>query len=165
MPKFKVRIKSFKVPIVFLIDGILATLSFFVIYSFASQKDAEVQSWKDGTMVVKLGKLEQQLTEKDKEIEKLKSKEKKIRLHTKRDWFERCCRLEYKSISLGLENIDLKKAQNQTAIAELNNILDTFAIFVNEEKESMVSPDGNGNLSLLEYIEKRIDTLKGDSKC
>lgn len=52
--------------------------------------------------------------------------------------------------------------QNQTAIAELNNILDTFAIFVNEEKESMVSPDGNGNLSLLEYIENRIDTLKGE---
>lgn len=51
---------------------------------------------------------------------------------------------------------------NQTAIAELNNILDTFAIFVNEEKESMVSPDGSGNLSLLEYVENRIDTLKGE---
>ena len=32
-----------------------------------AEKDAEVQSWKDGTMVIKLGKLEEQLAEKDKE--------------------------------------------------------------------------------------------------
>ena len=32
-----------------------------------AEKDAEVQSWKDGTMVVKLGKLEEQLAEKEKE--------------------------------------------------------------------------------------------------
>lgn len=53
--------------------------------------------------------LEAKLAESENEIERLKSKEKKIRLHTKRDWFERCCRLEDKSISLGLENIDLKQ--------------------------------------------------------
>ena len=34
-----------------------------------AEKDAEVQSWKDGTMVIKLGKLEEQLAEKEKEIE------------------------------------------------------------------------------------------------
>lgn len=37
-----------------------------------AEKDAEVQSWKDGTMVVKLGKLEEQLAEKDAMIEYLK---------------------------------------------------------------------------------------------
>ena len=37
-----------------------------------AEKDAEVQSWKDGTMVVKLCKLEEQLAEKEKEIQELK---------------------------------------------------------------------------------------------
>lgn len=57
----------------------------------------------------KIEDLKTKLAESEKEIERLKSKEKKIRLHTKRDWFERCCQLEDKSISLGLENIELKQ--------------------------------------------------------
>lgn len=96
--------------------------------------------------------LKQQLEEKDKEIEELKKGIYKVTLGTTPS-----------------NQIDFTEnfyvIQNQTAIKELNNILDTFAIFVNEEKESMVSPDGNGNLSLLEYIENRINTLKGEHKC
>jgi hypothetical protein len=62
------------------------------------------------------------LAEKDEEIKVLKSKEKKIRLYTKRDWFERCCRLEDKSISLGLENIELKQ-QLAEKDAEIKNLV------------------------------------------
>lgn len=36
-----------------------------------AEKDAEVQSWKDGTIVVKLGKLEEQLAEKENKIASL----------------------------------------------------------------------------------------------
>jgi chromosome segregation ATPase len=37
-----------------------------------AEKDAEIQSWKDGTMVVKLCELEKQLAEKEKELEEVK---------------------------------------------------------------------------------------------
>lgn len=96
--------------------------------------------------------LKQQLAEKEKEIEDCNDEWTKI------------CDGKLETINrLIEEKHELKQSQTQTAIAELNNILDTFAFFVNEEKESIVSPDGNGNLSLLEYIENRIDALKGET--
>lgn len=91
-----------------------------------------------------ISQLKQQLAEKDAEIEDYK----------KMHW-----NMQYQHLQ------ELDELSKLTAITELNNILDTFAFFVNAEKESIVSPDGNGNLSLLEYIENRIDTLKGDTKC
>ena len=99
-------------------------------------------------------KLKQQLAEKEKEIEKCND-----------EWREICDGKLETINRLIKEKHELQQSQTQTAIAELNNILDTFAFFVNEEKESIVSPDGNGNLSLLEYIENRIDALKGEPKC
>lgn len=104
--------------------------------------------------------LQQQLAEKEKERheEWLNAKE----------WKWECDRLKKQLHTANQETLHFQNkyfAENQTAIEELNNILDTFAIFVNEEKESMVSPDESGNLSLLEYIEKRIDILKGEHKC
>lgn len=47
MSKFKLRIKSLRIPFIVLADVILATLSFFAIYSFASQKDLEIQEYTD----------------------------------------------------------------------------------------------------------------------
>lgn len=96
------------------------------------------------------------LTQKDKDIADLTlnlTKEK-----------ERSKRLNYEAQKY-YEDAYCNNFQNEKAITELNNILDTFAFFVNGEKESIVSPDENGNLSLLEYIENRIDTLKGEPKC
>ena len=74
-----------------------------------AEKDAEVQSWKDGTMVVKLGKLEKQLAEKEKEIEELKKGVYKVTLGTTPS-----------------NQIDFTEnfyvIQNQTAIAELEKV-------------------------------------------
>lgn len=47
MFKIKMRINSFRIPLIFIADMLLATLSFFVIYSFASQKDSGVQEYAD----------------------------------------------------------------------------------------------------------------------
>lgn len=74
----------------------------------------------------KITDLEAKLAEYEKEIKALKSKEKKIQLHTKRDWFERCCLLENKSISLGFENSELKQqlAKKDKEIEKLTEELD-----------------------------------------
>ena len=101
-----------------------------------------------------LKELKKQLEEKDVEINKLKTILSMQAVQVS----------EEQKLNLISTNC-IQYNPNQTAITELNSILDTFAIFVNEEKESMVSPDKDGNLSLLEYIENRINTLKGDSKC
>lgn len=100
---------------------------------------AEAERYKNEYQSLKgyIDQLKQQLAEKEERIGKL-------------------------NYEITMKNMDY---YIEGAIAELNNILDTFAIFVNEEKESMVSPDGSGNLSLLEYIENRINTLKGEHKC
>lgn len=101
-----------------------------------------------------------QINDFSREVHRLKEREKILekQLAEKEKFLERIMSGECIPANIAEKSL---KLSNQTAIAELNNILDTFAIFVNEEKESMVSPDGNGNLSLLEYIENRIDTLKG----
>lgn len=65
-----------------------------------AEKDAEVQSWKDGTMVVKLGKLEEQLAEKEKFLEKIMSG-------------------EYIPAKIAEKSL---KLSNQTAIAELEKV-------------------------------------------
>ena len=53
--------------------------------------------------------------EKDKEIEKLKTKQKPIVMHSKEDYFQRCNFLEE-------ENIKLHFAQKQLAIQELEKV-------------------------------------------
>ena len=120
---------------------------------------------------IKIADLETKLAEKDQAIESLQEINQSLGQTCNNDAKE-IERLREKENLLNLivdgyytpTNIVERQIRNQnkTAIAELNNILDTFAIFVNEEKESLVSLDGSGNLSLLEYIENRIDTLKGE---
>lgn len=59
--------------------------------------------------------LKQQLEEKEKEIERLKAKQKPIVMHSKEDYFKRCNFLEQ-------ENIKLQFAQKQLAIQELKKV-------------------------------------------
>ena len=47
MLKIKMHIKSLRIPLIIVADMILATLSFFVTYSFASQKDSGAQRYTD----------------------------------------------------------------------------------------------------------------------
>ena len=74
--------------------------------------------------------LQQQLEEKDKEIERLKTKQKPIVMHSKEDYFKRCKFLEE-------ENIKLQFAQKQLAITELEKmkiqLYDKIKIMNNEE--------------------------------
>lgn len=76
--------------------------------------------------------------EKDKEIEKLKTKQKPIVMHSKEDYFKRCNFLEE-------ENIKLQFAQKQLAIQELEKVKN----FV------------DGRTYCADYINKRIQELKG----
>lgn len=68
--------------------------------------------------------------EKDKEIERLKTKQKPIVMHSKEDYFKRCKFLEE-------ENIKLQFAQKQLAITELEKmkiqLYDKIKIMNNEE--------------------------------
>ena len=68
--------------------------------------------------------------EKDKEIEKLKTKQKPIVMHSKEDYFKRCNFLEE-------ENIKLQFAQTQLAIQELEKVKvslkDRISMMKNEE--------------------------------
>ena len=83
--------------------------------------------------------------EKDKEIEKLKTKQKPIVMHSKEDYFQRCNFLEE-------ENIKLQFAQKQLAIQEL-------------EKVKAKVRDVSGALALCEVevqIDQQIKELKGD---
>lgn len=59
--------------------------------------------------------LKQQLAEKDKEIEKLKTKQELTFMHSKEDYFQRCNFLEE-------ENIKLQFTQTQLAITELEKL-------------------------------------------
>ncbi len=47
MPKIKLRIKSLRIPLIFVADILLITLSFFAVYSFASQRDGTSQGFSD----------------------------------------------------------------------------------------------------------------------
>lgn len=112
-----------------------------------AEKDAEVQSWKDGTMVVKLGKLEEQLAKKDKEIEELRFRERNIN---------------------GL--IEQLPNQNQTAIAELEKAKE----FVTKKNQHKLELREQGNLTeygegsvlmceiLLDKLDQQIKSLKGE---
>ena len=99
--------------------------------------------------------LKQQLTEKYKEIEKLKTKQKPIVMHSKEDYFKRCNFLEE-------ANIKLQFAQTQLAIQELEKV--EKACFNQKELVDF------GNVAcfmvdvadILEIINNQIKELKGE---
>lgn len=104
-----------------------------------AEKNAEVQSWKDGTMVVKLGKLEEQLAEKSKEIEKLKELNQclvHLRNEEAEELDELINQLEDKEkeveelkkeirdelVDNNMAILELQQSQNQKAITELEKV-------------------------------------------
>ena len=114
-----------------------------------AEKDAEVQSWKDGTMVVKLGKLEHQLAEKEKEHKEAM----------------------YSALN---DFLQLRKEQNQTAIAELEKVkkLIRHKGFVLKMKPPITMPTTPMNEYLNEFMileddfnrifDQQIKELKGE---
>lgn len=111
-----------------------------------AEKDAEVQSWKDGTMVVKLGKLEEQLAEKEKEIEKCND-----------EWREICDGKLETINRLIEEKHELQQSQNQTAIAELEKLKKDFEYFGNLGDCEGWTPSEINN-----FIDQQIKSLKGE---
>ena len=83
--------------------------------------------------------LKQQLDEKDKEIEKLKTKQKPIVMHSKENYY-----------FLEEENIKLHFAQKQLAIKEL------------EKVKMMTEWKFNSVVDVVEYIDNQIKELKGE---
>lgn len=81
--------------------------------------------------------------EKDKEIEKLKTKQELTFIHSKEDYFKRCNFLEE-------ENIKLQFAQKQLAIQEL------------EKVKTITEWKFNSIVDVVEYIDNRIKELKGE---
>ena len=92
-----------------------------------------------------IANLRQQLAEKDKEIEKLKTKQKPIVMHSKEDYFKRCNFLEE-------ENIKLQFAQKQLAITELKKLKEEFNCFFSISIQQEMFD---------KYIDKQIKGLRG----
>lgn len=90
-----------------------------------------------------INKLKQQLEEKDKEIEELKTKQKLTFMHSKEDYFQRCNFLEE-------ANIKLQFTQTQLAIQEL------------EKVKMMTEWKFNSIVDVVEYIDNQIKELKGE---
>ena len=100
-----------------------------------AEKEAEVQSWKDGTMVVKLCKLEEQLAEKDKKYKEL----------------HEC----YCIILKDFQDLMMKEhSQNQTAIAELKQAKEYI-------HKNIFIMDGDDVDDLENYFTTRIKSLEG----
>ena len=134
-----------------------------------AEKDAEVQSWKDGTMVVKLGKLEEQLAEKDKVIENLRIDLKdwqdlEEKLGTKYDKVvEQLADKEkytYTGKEVGeieknyeIQISDLEQSQNQTAIAKLEKVVEFIKEYPHEPRY----------WDIASYIDQQIKSLKGET--
>ena len=95
--------------------------------------------------------------EKDKEIEKLKTKQKPIGMHSKEDYFQRCNFLEE-------ENIKLQFAQKQLAIQELEkvkvNLKDRISMMKNEEHSYLQKVVAW--YDICDQINKQIKELKGE---
>lgn len=95
----------------------------------------EAESWKDGTMVVKLGKLEEQLAEKEKEVQKWKNKK----------------------VKYIVDNIICDR--NQTAIDELEQL--KHDIWTNQHDDGWLYEKVD-IYELTEMIDQKIKKLKGD---
>ena len=99
--------------------------------------------------------LKQQLEEKDKEIEKLKIKQKPIVMHSKEDYFQRCNFLEE-------ENIKLQFIQTKLAIQELEKVKNYF-IEECEDGDGIKTEDRVIKKDIYEvadFIENQIKELK-----
>ena len=94
----------------------------------------------DCTYLGKIEELQRQLAEKDKEIEKLKTKQKPIVMHSKENYY-----------FLEEENIKLHFAQKQLAIQELEKVKQTLN---NEELMVFSTPEM--------IIDQQIKKIKGE---
>ena len=88
--------------------------------------------------VKKVEELKQQLSEKEKEIEQYKE--------TIKEW-------------VGTKFV---KLQNQKAIEQLNQIINLFEPYENEEKDTILC--ANNGISFLEYIDQQIALLEGKAE-
>lgn len=116
-----------------------------------SLKDADrkIIEEKLKTQDQQINQLKQQLEEKDKEIEKLKTKQKPIVMHSKENYY-----------FLEEENIKLHFAQKQLAITELEKV---HAMLVSKAREVV----GTGVVAVRLYtinevINQQIKELKGE---
>ena len=90
--------------------------------------------------------LKQQLAEKDKEIEKYR--DANIIVVGERSQGKK-----------HLMEIKIKELQNQKAIEQLEQIINLFEPYENEEKDTILC--ANNGISFLEYIDNQINELKG----
>ena len=106
--------------------------------------------------VLETKKLRRQLAEKDKEIERLKTKQELTFIHSKEDYFQRCNLLEE-------ANIKLQFTQTQLAISELektlNFIENVFDIALKNCSLNNVYYD-----QILDFIDQQINDLKGEKQ-
>lgn len=90
-----------------------------------------------------IDQLKHQLEEKDKEIERLKTKQELTFMHSKEDYFQRCNLLEE-------ANIKLQFTQTQLAIQEL------------EKVKMLIEWKFNSIIEVREYLQQQIKELKGE---
>lgn len=108
-----------------------------------AEKNAEVKSWKDGTMVVKLGKLEEQLAEKEKKLELRKS-------------FCRACQsIDNKTAIAELEKVKVKLNE------EINNASVLLDPVEYEDYHELLGVIRGYKLSV-DQIDQQIKSLKGE---
>ena len=102
--------------------------------------------------------LKQQLVEKDKEIETiLKENEELVIKHNVYNWGDKI--QKDKVYSLTGEVLELLiNRQNQKAIEQLEQIINLFEPYENEEKDTILC--ANNGISFLEFIDNQINQLK-----
>lgn len=129
-----------------------------------------IKRYDIGEMITENTRLKQQLAEKDKKnkeleqslhfeeqghnlsIQYFEEKTDKLRKQIK---FESDARKRFKE-----ENQILKYSQNQVAIKELEEIINLFEPYENNEKDTILC--ANNGISFLEYIKDKIKELKGE---
>lgn len=120
-----------------------------------AEKDLTIENWQTMYESVvqtchndkeEIERLNKQLAEKDKEIEKYRNANMIIvgrRGQGKKH----------------LMQIKIKELQNQKAIEQLEQIINLFEPYENEEKDTILC--ANNGISFLEYIDNQINELKG----
>ena len=109
-------------------------------------KLAEYQNDGVGDVILNAGKkikeLQQQLVEKDKEIEELKKE------------------LRDELVDNNMAILELQQSQKQLAIEELKKIYNLFEPYENSQKDTILC--ANNGISFIDYLENQIKELKGD---
>lgn len=99
-----------------------------------------------------INQLKQQLEEKDKEIERLKNLFKlnnEVVINQGKEIFD-----------LRVQVLQQKQNQTQLAIQELEKIINIFEPYENDNRDTILNL--NNNVSFIDYIEQRIQELKGE---